>query len=206
MQWLQQCAQLAYNKPLVRESIIQYSDLVKQITNQTLDMKTEEKILNTSCTLENIEAVMTIINQRDPIIQKAVEKYLSPKLNPIAKKYNLEVEDNFNTSQGRLDYQIQFTHPNWSSKKYVIFQFEYTKLQGFSWGFCRENRVNGEYFDCFNEDAVKHYPHGWSWCEGFNDWNDPETFVKVINGELARYIDKCLGDFTEILEEKSLNI
>ena len=60
LQWLGECARLAYNKPLVRETIVQYTELIRQLTNQT--MENDKTIELFDLMNNNIDSVLGIAN------------------------------------------------------------------------------------------------------------------------------------------------
>ena len=53
IQWLDKCIALAIRLPLVRETLIQYSNHLKQLTNQDMNSKNQEEITLYQYTLEN---------------------------------------------------------------------------------------------------------------------------------------------------------
>lgn len=46
LNWIEDCAKLAWNKPMVREVLVHYAHLIKILTNQTINNKMSEEIIN----------------------------------------------------------------------------------------------------------------------------------------------------------------
>ena len=53
--WLHKCAQLAFDKPLVRETINQYINLLQQLTNQNTMEQNKEQLIQLLTNKENFE-------------------------------------------------------------------------------------------------------------------------------------------------------
>lgn len=73
--WLYKCAQLAYDKPLVRETIKQYIYLIKQLTNQ--DMETEDKKDIAKLAVDYLEATSALMEAGAEISTFYVSNILS---------------------------------------------------------------------------------------------------------------------------------
>ena len=104
--WLQQCAQLAFDKPRVRETINQYINLLQQLTNQnTMEQNKEQLQLLT----ENFEQATTI-EQSMPDVRKHIFQDIFRK----QVEEQLEKEDTPKvtiadcTSDGYSSYTISF--------------------------------------------------------------------------------------------------
>lgn len=55
LHWLEECVKIAYNKPLVRETIIQYQSLIKSLTSMNNENETKQEIIKLFATKENYE-------------------------------------------------------------------------------------------------------------------------------------------------------
>lgn len=58
LKWLDKCMQLSVQRPLIRETLIQYSNLIKELTNQTMEDLNKDEFLKIM--MENSQAVATI--------------------------------------------------------------------------------------------------------------------------------------------------
>lgn len=60
--WIEECTKLSFNKPIIRETLLQYLHLIKKLTHQTTNKEMKEKILEIIG--ENFEASQEIYNNR----------------------------------------------------------------------------------------------------------------------------------------------
>ena len=60
IRWLDKCIALAARLPLVRETLIQYSNHLKILTNQDMNTKNQEEIVKTLADFGNLEAVHNV--------------------------------------------------------------------------------------------------------------------------------------------------
>ena len=92
LEWLKDCVKQAYNKPLIRETINQYIQLLKKLTNMAMDEQYLKDIA--ACVIEkesNIEAVTAIIQSRSQI-SSALRNRMFGELEKYAKDRNLRFE------------------------------------------------------------------------------------------------------------------
>jgi hypothetical protein len=78
--WLEQCVNLSARFPLVRETINQYINHLKQLTNQDMDKKNQEELVELLSKSDNIESALKIsenINQLKEEIVKKMAKYVA---------------------------------------------------------------------------------------------------------------------------------
>ncbi|MCD1119114.1 PDDEXK-like family protein [Chryseobacterium turcicum] len=58
--WIEECTKLSFNKPIIRETLQQYSNLIKKLTHQTSNKEMKEKVIE--IINENFEASQEIYN------------------------------------------------------------------------------------------------------------------------------------------------
>ena len=74
--WLHKCAQLAFDKPLVRETINQYINLLQQLTNQNTMEQNKEQLIQLLTNKENFEQACAIADTMPAVKQYMVETLL----------------------------------------------------------------------------------------------------------------------------------
>lgn len=91
--WLGQCARLAYDKPLVRESINQYIQTIKQLTCQDMNQENIKQIIELG--VDNPEVVAVLSSYRNSIAQGIREKYIFTPLKKYAETngWRIEIEE-----------------------------------------------------------------------------------------------------------------
>lgn len=68
--WLAECARISFNRPLVRETIRQYINLIKQLTNQSMGTLEDNKLVELVASPEHVAEYLMIINNQTAIENK----------------------------------------------------------------------------------------------------------------------------------------
>ncbi len=99
--WLDQCRKEAANFPIIRETITQYSNLIKHLTNQATNNKMEQDIIKTIIESSNIDEAIEI--------SKSIEKIKLTVIKKIADSLNehyLDIEYKLPTGELKEPYII----------------------------------------------------------------------------------------------------
>ncbi len=119
--WLEKCVGIASRFPIVRETIIQYINHLKQLTNQDMDEKNKEEITEILSKIENLRAAQTISQNYSATFDYLVKKYFNPKMEEFAKQKGLEYH--YEKSE-ELYVKFHLTNPIWQGKCWIGFTFE----------------------------------------------------------------------------------
>lgn len=68
--WLEACARISFDRPLVRETIRQYINLIKQLTNQSMGTLEDNKLVELVASPEHVAEYLMIINNQTAIENK----------------------------------------------------------------------------------------------------------------------------------------
>lgn len=68
--WLEECARISFDRPLVRETIRQYINLIKQLTNQSMGTLEDNKLVELVASPEHVAGYLMIINNQTAIENK----------------------------------------------------------------------------------------------------------------------------------------
>jgi hypothetical protein len=203
IQWLEQCRKEAATSPIVRESISQYINLIKYLTNQTLSnimSKDLDKVL-----LSNLEASFLIADGLDHALKSLIDE-LVDSLTSVYSVRGLVCSSNINLDKNYTG--IFFTNADW---KYVnlAFQFQnYDKI--LNYGFvCKKDPAK---FSIPDELRVSlgNIPNNelktnnwWPWYnkveEPFDDWGKYKAYESIRNGSML----KSISEKVEFLLDKS---
>lgn len=109
LDWLKSCQKEVYNKPIIRETLEQYINLIKILTNQTRSEKMSEEIANTiTSSAENMKSAFEIGKN----LQKAKEKIFNERLRePLAK--NVKNNNGLDYFESGGGFVVKFKKPNW---------------------------------------------------------------------------------------------
>jgi len=88
--WLEKCLSVAVRLPIVRETIIQYINHLKSLTNQDMDTKNKEDLIQLLSKSESLEAVFAIGDSLSGVKNHLVNKVFLPSLNLVCEKLGLQ--------------------------------------------------------------------------------------------------------------------
>lgn len=192
LQWLGECVRIAYDKPLVRETIIQYMDLIKQLTNQNMETMDKDQVINLA--FENIEAITKLGEVENDIRDKLIHECIFPQLKTYAAENSLWIDT-------RND-GIIFKKHEWNNNCISIISDN-----GGWWNlyiYIKSSiETKGEQLDCLGGKPTKHCPYGWEYLETSN-WEKATSFAAMKNGKVTKWIiDKIIIILREI-EKKQI--
>jgi hypothetical protein len=113
--WLEKCVCIAVHFPMVRETINQYINHIKSLTNQDMNTKNREEITEVLSKVENLRAAQVISQNYSATFDYIIEKQFNPKMEEFAKQKGLEY------------------HYEKSDEWYVTFHLTNPLLQGKYW-------------------------------------------------------------------------
>jgi hypothetical protein len=128
--WLEKCVAIASRYPIVRETIIQYINHLKQLTNQDMYTKNKEEITEILSKIENLRAAQTISQNYTATFDFLIEKHFNSKIEDFAKQQGLE----YHYEKSEDSYvRFHLTNPNWEEKCWIGFTYESNR---FFYGLC----------------------------------------------------------------------
>ena len=191
--WLNQCAAIAYDKPKVRETIIQYNHLLTQITAYNMEDNNSlvEEITSNNDYLRN---AILICSLRNEIIKKAImgpikqaleniQKIAQDRINPL--KVEFKPDDDFGEKSEKIDWSFSYVITD--GKHTVNLKYIFDR-----WG------LNGLYYGILKQDTSREIPleqpifnnqneiwsWGWEWMPfKYQSWNGEDLYNLI--GELT---------------------
>lgn len=184
--WLEKCVKISARNPIIRETLIQYINHIKSLTNNNSNSKMDEGITKLLSQNENLEAVFTIGNSLNSVKNYLVNKVFLPQLSQICEELNLvchlDEYDRVNTAYAGFEIH----NPNWNYFKFG-FEFETKGLRNVIIGINHKD-VNIRKEDTFEElkTHFKRNNQNWVWSDfpKYNYW-DEEAMKAINNGEMA---------------------
>ncbi len=197
--WLQKCAQLAYDKPRVRETINQYIDLIQQLTNQNTMEQNKEQLIRLLTNKENLEQA-TAIEQRMPDVRKHIFQDIFRKQveEQLAKENAPKVTIADCTSDGYSSYTISFRPDGWTQDNLFRFTIEGGKMY---YGVCRAKMQEGMRDEKIDTTGYHRNPWWivWKWMpEDYRNWSkDSDIFMHILSSDkvaaaMVQYIQDTL--------------
>lgn len=193
--WLNRCIELSAEKPLIREVIVQYRNLILSLTNQFMDINENQKFFDLLIKEEYIQGVINIVQSRNVFYKKCLEKYLFPELVSIATVKKLKFFPLFNDYEGKLDL-FMFFYKIEDSHLVLKFAFEKYNFVNLMCGLdsvsinqiknnIKDNDITLEQCPTEGLPFSKHnkkaqFAYGWSYVEECRDWSNQQIFMDVI--------------------------
>lgn len=196
--WLDQCRKEASIFPVLRESITQYMNLIKYLTNQTLNNAMEQELH--AILLSNLKASFTVGQNLDNALEKLLKGF-DIKLTEIAEKYKLTFKNR--TYGAPFKYKFGgfwFDRPQEWRHVNIGFQFQ-DYDNDLVYGICVKKDPNTENIP---EDLrkllsarVSHtlkerdwWPIKFELEAPYNNWNNYEPWEAIENGVMASIIEQ----------------
>lgn len=215
VKWLEKCIRIADSKkkPLVKSVIIQYKELVKQITNTDMNKKYSKQLLNTMLKPENVLAVGEMLSVQDDWLEKVICKYIWEPLEEFAKEKGMKFGiDKECGESGFWMYKKEWKH-------YGIFvrterQWDWHNMYvGVSYFDCpkRSERIfkkdyKNSKLECLNGCQNDGWPYGWEFLrDDIKDWNCYIT-KEIVSGTVVDYIKDKFEMILQEIEDKQLKM
>lgn len=196
LRWLEQCVRLAYDKPLVRESLNQYIRTIKQLTYQDMNLKNIRKIIDLA--VDHPEVVATLSSNRDAIAQRIRKKYIFDKLKEYADQKGWLYDDS-ESSYNEEEPKIRLRKEGWDGSIIISADSE-NKKSNYGWWMNLwigiDSKVTGAKKLACLEKQSPEYPMGWEYLTTPN-WYSAEHFPAMKTSVAQEIISKL----NEIIEE-----
>lgn len=204
IKWLDSCKAIAVEKPLVRETIIQYNNLLKEITYQDMDSKQQEQMF--AVMAEYPEATASIFHTGITAFRNYVfHNFCTPLFMIEAEKRGLIFEES-NMLSGEKYAGFQFKREEWDSTGIrVESDGRYDKNFFIAIRHDGKTKLNkqGQKLDCFDGTPVNNCVFGWSWLTKYRDWYS-DILIDLKNGEYCAFIMEKVDEILREIDEKKL--
>lgn len=206
--WLFICVKSAYNKPLVRETIIQYINLLKQLTGNNMDNQTKAELLSIMLKKDNIDSIFSMIDIQGDFLKGIRDNFVNNII--------VYAKDNFDLTSKIDPNLIDY----WGNNQYIHLFISTDKRFEFRIGFEDTTKANGGvFYGIFDkrkdqqlpkeinvyilnkENENKEYPFGWAYFRGpqgngnyWWDWNNIQSIKDMNNGLYFNYVKEIFED------------
>lgn len=199
LDWLEQCRKEAAIFPIVRESITQYINLIKYLTNQTPNNSMQEDLGNLM--KSNLEASFLIADNLDTALKKVFDVF-SSDLKSFCDGLNLNLKFEYRNDFKKSSNFFKIYKEDWQYVK-IEFLFEnYSK--GMLYGFTCKDDPSKNLVPVGLKEILKNYSdktisikNDWwllynKFDEPYNDWSKFEAWKAVIDGPMMEIIKKSI--------------
>lgn len=202
LSWLNNCIGLSAQKPLIRETIIQYSNLIKQLTNQDMDTTDTRQMYEIMSKYPEVTAEVLQINQID-FMKYLYEKYIKPDFIEYAKTKDLIFEESTFASSNS-ERGLFFRKVDWENAAIYIY------CEGSNKFFCGisyykdEKLPISEKLDVFTMPADQTWPYGRIYLKDpYSNWST-RLIPYIIDKEYSNYIISLVDSILSEIEGKSI--
>jgi hypothetical protein len=206
--WLEECAKISLHYPMVRETINQYINHLKQLTNQDMYTKNQQEIVEILTKKEYANDVAAIFNNQNAWQKAIIENFLKPALAELANELNLLFDEN---EMDRLDEKesgFSFYKNGWGRFRIYIWS-ESSGYKGFFYGISHSEGGPAKNIqiklDCFSEVPNEYWPYGFKFLD-YKNWNNDNfaDFAKGRSSEFVMYISRILDELLDEIENKNV--
>ncbi len=212
--WLQKCAQLAFDKPRMRETINQYIDLLQQLTNQNTMEQTKEQLQLLTENFEQATAIeQSMPNVRKHIFQDIFRKQVEEQLE---KEDAPKVTIADCTSDGYSSYTISFRPDGWTQDNLFRFTTEGGKMY---YGVRRAVVQEGMHDEKIDTTGYHRNPWWivWKWMpEEYQNWSkDSKIFMRILSADkdvnagtdtVASTMVKCIQETLQFIANNHIEL
>ena len=187
--WLEQCKKVCKNRMLVLSSIVQYSNLIKELTNQMND-NTEKELMSLLSSKDNMEKTAIILDRYQELKDKFFEEQFVKKIVSWAKRQDMEVTDEY------MNFPFAIRPKSWKNHWIVL---ESRKVRHAIQVYRNAGKVHKQIqLDSLNSGSTdKDWPFGYLWCTETLNSNE-----KIVNGEAYNEIKNVITSIMNEVEEK----
>ena len=212
IKWLDLSIEYSARIPLVRETLVQYQNHIKKITNMDVSEYKKQDLYKMLSQYPDVTRKI-IINRFDYwwyVYDNKVKK----ELLSIADKYSLQFDD----SQMKTSCNFSFFEKKWAKineneRVCISIETEKTNFKEYFIGIksSPECVINKQYepLNCFSGSySTEKWPFGWKYLEDcYSDWSyDGEAIVTMADGRFSRYIDQLIKDILDELYLKGIDL
>lgn len=149
--WLIKCRNIAIANPILRETITQYINLIKILTNQNINKKMSENIADLVLSKDNFKAFKSLQNSFYIIIEKIINEDVFETLNDLKKTKSFEILVDEEFLSGKIYKGFTITNKSLEDKNLKIrFDFESGNFNNGILGFNYIDKQKSNLFDYKN--------------------------------------------------------
>lgn len=210
IKWMEDCAKISLHYPLVRETINQYINHLKQLTNQDMDTNNQKDVVEILSRKENARTIASILNNEAAWKQEIIEKYLKPALLKLASEKGLLFGDEDMHRLDAKDSGFSFYKKEWGRFR-IFFYSDNQGYRNFYYGISHAEGIavkrTQSQLDCFNQQPSLVWPFGAKFLD-YRDWTNDifADFTKEDESEFIRYISKVLDDLLSEMKYKEIKL
>lgn len=208
--WLEQCKKETVNQPILRETITQYINLIKSLTNQSTNQQMKEEIIDVVMESENnIKGFFELSKVNEAVFKKILKRF-DNDIKEIAQELDLKY---WSTLSRERYSNFGFYKQEWEALR-IQFMFDDTQTRNFLYGFLLDKELRAtkyEFTDVLKQKFREKYGNkvlenpNWIsfifWDE-YRHWNN-ETYLKIYNGEMKVILKSKIEELLKLIDAET---
>lgn len=198
--WLECCLSIAALKPMVRETIFQYINNLKNILS-IMETSNNEKFLDILTSEDNAETALTILANAGEIHNRIRESFINKiRLLCDSNGFTFKCDEGVRTASD--NNWIHIFHPEIEDIEFRIGVYSHTNSDGYRMCFVsltRRKTSSGYKFWQNDNPTTDEFPFGWTYLWGEDGetgrwwrWDDINTLKDMTNGKMLKFIESQL--------------
>ncbi|MFW6026906.1 MAG: PD-(D/E)XK nuclease family protein [Candidatus Woesearchaeota archaeon] len=154
IKWLEECKEKAVDIPILRESITQYINLIKKLTNQNLNKIMSQDITNRVLKDKySFKAFTTLVQSQKEVFRTVMNEVVFPFLREIERRYELKLELKENFFNNKTYSGFNFQNESLTKRNVkLFFEFQRQNHEELVFGF---KYLKKDQKEKFNYDDLK---------------------------------------------------
>lgn len=215
--WIEKCQKKAIENPVLRETLKQYKNLIKKLTNQNINNKMENeliKLITSEGKKENFESFITLLNLQNNIYKIAVNDHLYPTIDQLAREFSLEISLNREVFSNKSSEWLGFHFKNENLEKINLkISFSFNVKRGVNQFIFGYTYLDQKLKNQFNYDKIlktfseyfesKWQTEGWLIIKNYDDfynWDNLNTLKEIIHGNFKEDFKKKVKILLDIVK------
>jgi len=206
LDFIRQSIHATIQKPLVRETLVQYSDLIKQLTHQDMDDRQEQEMFEAMA--EHADAVARMFEVgSEKYVQWAYVKYVRPHFVQFAKENGFEFKE-ANDLWTTRQTGFYFYKPEWKAGAIYIWKDGggcpyYSGVSNRLGEPMEQLNLPENILPMYSKKPTPAWPLGWGTLEKYAA-GDASIVPAMKSGEYAAYIEGLVKEIYQQIQEKNI--
>lgn len=201
VEWLEECINFSTRLPLIRETLIQYQNHIKQLTNHDMERKEQEDLF--SIMAKHAVETEAIVNAgNNGYLNYIWDKYVKPIFIDFAKKNGF-----LYTDESCMWLCLQ--RPEWKKTAIKICcegGRHYIGVSSTPDGSLEDlMQLPKQRMACLTGKPTDWWPYGWQWIEPYDKWETGNgTIPAMIDGRFSEFVLKKVKEIVKEIENINL--
>ena len=207
--WLKECVCIAVHHPMVRETINQYINHLKTLTNQDMDTKNKQEITELLCrSEENVKSAFLIAENLNSVMFQVVNKEFLPQLGKVlGEEFGEEIEyvsKEQDWSKQYCCFQIIISKCDYITIDFLFWKNDLKDLSVGIWYNGKGDKKCKDIFEKIKHKKYFRYDHvqdrAWNIFPEYRDWSK-EAMLAIYNGKMADIFKDEIRKILELMKE-----